>query len=159
MRNVDLRGMRYKQAWSEVSEQRPLRGRVGSRGLEQQRYGDFEAFEGVFLARRRGTDLLGRAAQRILEQGEQELVLTVELQVEASQRLARPVDDLLDREVGAALLDDDRLCRVKETLNALSGPELRCLDRSLNRALLPGGLFARTGHRRLRCWPSGENMH
>jgi len=51
----------------EVGEQWPLRRRVGSRGLEQQRYGDFEAFEGVFLARRRGFYLLGRAAQRVLE--------------------------------------------------------------------------------------------
>ncbi len=71
-------------------------------------------------------------------------MLAVELQVEASQRLARAVDDLLHREVGAALLDDDRLGGVQETLNALCGPELRCLDRPFDRALLPGGLFAGT---------------
>jgi hypothetical protein len=86
-------------------------------------------------------------------------VLTVELQVEASQRLARAVNDLLDREVGAALLDDDRLRRIEETLNALTGPKLRRLDRSLDRALLPGRFFTETGHRRLGCRPIGENMN
>ena len=36
MRDVDLRRMRYQQARGEVGEQRPLRRRIGSRGLEQQ---------------------------------------------------------------------------------------------------------------------------
>ena len=86
-------------------------------------------------------------------------MFTVKLQVEASERLARAVDDLLNREVGAALFDDDRLCGVQEPLYALCGPKFRCLDRSLDRALLPGGFFAGTGHRRLGSSPIRENMH
>jgi hypothetical protein len=85
-------------------------------------------------------------------------MFTIELQVEASQRLTRAVDDLLDSEVGTALLDDDRLRGVEESLNPLTGPELRCLDGPLDRALLPGGLFAGGCHRRLGCLPIGENM-
>jgi hypothetical protein len=65
----------------------------------------------------------------------------------------------LHGEVGAALFDDDRLRGVKETLHALRGAELCGFDRSFDRALLPGGLFAGTGHRRLRSSPIGENMN
>lgn len=86
-------------------------------------------------------------------------MLTVELQVEAAQRLAGPVDDFLDREVGAALLDDDRLRSVEEALHALSCPQFGGFDGALDRPLLPGGLFAGTGHRRLDCRPTGENMN
>jgi hypothetical protein len=94
-------------------------------------------------------DLVGGPAQRVLEQGEQELVLPVELQVEAPQRLAGAVHDLLDGEVRAALFDDDRLRRVEEPLNALRRAQFRGLDRPLHGPLLPGGFFARAGHWRL----------
>jgi hypothetical protein len=85
-------------------------------------------------------------------------VLAVELQIETAQRLPRPVDDLLHREIGAALLDDDRLRGVEEPLNALSGPQLRRLDGAFDRALLPGGLFARARHGQPGIGLSRENM-
>src|ERR1700743_720699 len=85
-------------------------------------------------------------------------MLTVKLQVEAPQRLAGTIDDLLHSEVCAALLNDDGLSRIQETLDALRGPQLCRFDRPLNGALLPGRLFARAGHGRLSCLPRGENM-
>ena len=47
-----------------------------------------------------GTDLVGGSAQGVFEQSQQEFMFAIELQVEAPQRLAGPVDDLLDGEVG-----------------------------------------------------------
>src|SRR6185312_12258844 len=94
----------------------------------------------------------------VFEKCEQELMFAVELQVEAAQRLPGAVDDLLNREVGAALLDDDGLGGVEEPLDALRCPELCCLDRPLDRALLPGGLFAWAGHRLLECVHPNENI-
>src|SRR5713101_6433094 len=85
-------------------------------------------------------------------------MLAAELQVEASQRLAGPVHDLLDGKVRAALFDDDGLRRVQEALYALRSAELRGLDGALDGALLPGGLFAGVGHGRLGGLPRGENM-
>src|ERR1700741_1090541 len=85
-------------------------------------------------------------------------MLAVELQVEAPQRLAGPVHDLLDGKVSAALLDDDRLRGVEEALNALSCPQFCGLDGPLDGALLPGRLFAWARHERLRRLPRGENM-
>ena len=136
-----------------------LCGGVRTRRLEQQLDSDLQPLDRLVLVVGGGANLVGRSGQGVFEQREQQLVLAVKLQVEASQRLPRAVDDLLHGEVRAALFDDDRLCGVKESLNALSGPELGGLDRSLDRALLPGGFFAGAGHRRLRCGPSGENMN
>jgi hypothetical protein len=51
----------------------------------------------------------------------EELVLAVEVLVEATQRLLRAVDDLLDREVGGSLLVDQRECRIQVRLDALLG--------------------------------------
>ena len=96
-----------------------------------------------------GADLVGRAAQGVFEQRQQQLVFAVELQVEAPQRLAGAVHDLLDSEVRAALFDDDGLRGIQEALNALCRPQFRGLDGPLDRALLPGRLFAWAGHRRL----------
>ena len=48
---------------------------------------------------------------------------------------------------------------VEEALHALSCPQLGGLDGALDRPLLPGGLLAGTGHRRLDCRPTGENMN
>ena len=56
---------------------------------------------------------------RVFEQRQQQLVLTVELQVEAPQGLPGPIHHLLDGEIGAALLGDDRLGGVEEALHAL----------------------------------------
>src|SRR5262249_30789987 len=92
------------------------------------------------------------------EKSEQKLVFAVELQVEASQGLARSVHDLLDREVGAALFDDDRLGGIKEPLDPLRCPQLCCLDRAFDCALLPGRLFAWAGHRVLEFVHRNENI-
>src|SRR5690606_822564 len=108
-----------------------------------------------------GADLVRGAAQGILEQCQQQFVLTVELQVEAAQRLFRPIHDLLDREIGGAFFGDDRLGGIEEPLHALFGPQLRGADRALYRTLLPGGLFAGGGHRPAHPIPSipyEENM-
>ena len=48
----------------------------------------------------RGADVVARLADGLLEQREHQLVLAVEVLVEAAERLLRPVDDLLDRELG-----------------------------------------------------------
>ena len=57
----------------------------------------------------------------LLEQREQQLVLAVEVLVEAAQRLLRPFDDLLDRELGRALLVDQLERGVDEPLRPLLG--------------------------------------
>src|SRR5207244_9468610 len=49
----------------------------------------------------------------------QQLVLAVEVLVEAAQRLLRTVDDLLDRELGRAALVDQLEGGIEEALNAL----------------------------------------
>ena len=77
-------------------------------------------------------------------------MLAVEVLVEAAQRLARPVDDLLHREVGVVLLGNDRLGGVEESLHPLLGPELRRPGGALDRALLPGGLLDLRAHERAR---------
>src|SRR5690606_4663962 len=64
----------------------------------------------------------------------------------AAKRLLRPVDNFLNREVGAALFRDDRLCGIEKALNALLGAQLRGPDGTLHRALLPGRFFARARH-------------
>ena len=46
-----------------------------------------------------GLELLGAAPHELLEQGQQQLVLAGEVLVEAAQRLAGALDDLLDGEV------------------------------------------------------------
>jgi hypothetical protein len=84
-----------------------------------------------------GRDLDRGPPQRVLEQRQQQLVLAVEVLVEAAQRLAGDVDDLLHGEVGRALVGDDRLRGVEEPLDPLLGPELRRPRRPLDRPLLP----------------------
>jgi hypothetical protein len=54
-----------------------------------------------------GADLVCGPAQRVFEKRQQQLVLSVELEVETPQRLTRPVDDFLNGEVGAPLFDDE----------------------------------------------------
>src|ERR1700722_14601423 len=139
--------MRHQQPGSEIGEQRPLRVGIGPRGLEQQLDRDLQSLERIRMTLGGRADLFGGPAQGVFEKSEQELMLAVELQVEAPQRLAGPVHDLLDGEVGSALFDDDGLGGVQETLNALCGSQLCCLDRPFDRALLPGRLFAWAGHR------------
>jgi hypothetical protein len=65
--------------------------------------------------------VVDRLANGLLEQRKEQLVLAVEVLVEAAQGLLRPVDDLLDREVGAALLVDQLEGRIEVPLDALLG--------------------------------------
>ena len=62
--------------------------------------------------------VVDRLANGLLEQRKEQLVLAVEVLVEATQ-LLRPVDDLLDREVGGALLVDQLEGRIEVSLGAL----------------------------------------
>ena len=65
---LDLVGVRDQQLRGEVGEQRPAGGGVRPRELEQQGDGDLEPIQRILLRRRRRPDLVGRPAQRILEQ-------------------------------------------------------------------------------------------
>ena len=97
---------------------------------------------------------IGHPAQRVLEQGQQQLVLAVEVLVEAAQRLAGDVDDLLHGEVGGALVGDDGLRGVEEPLDPLLGAELSRPGRPLDRPLLPGRLITTCGRQSRPCSPS-----
>jgi hypothetical protein len=77
------------------------------RAAQQQLDGGAQRLDRIGLGVRSSGDLDGGAARRILEEGKRELVLSVEVLVEAAQRLPRAVDDLLDGEVGRALVRDD----------------------------------------------------
>ena len=85
-------------------------------------------------------EVVGRLADRLLEQREQQLVLAVEVLVEAAQRLLRPVDHLLDRELGRALLVDELERGVEEPLDALLGPRPGGVQAARDRPLAPRGL-------------------
>ena len=82
-------------------------------------------------------EVVGRLADRLLEQREQQLVLAVEVLVEAAQRLLRAVDDLLDRELGRALLVDQLERGVEEPLHALLGPRAGRVQAARDRTLAP----------------------
>ncbi len=88
--------------------------------------------------------VVGGFAHGLLEQREQQLVLAVEVLVEAAQRLLRPVDDLLDRELGRALLVDQREGGVEEALDPLLGPGAGGVEAPRHRSLAPGRLVRRS---------------
>ena len=110
-----------QQLRCEIGEQWTLRGGIGTAQYEQQLDGHLEFVERVGGTVGGGAQLFGDAAQRVLEEGEQQFVFAVELQVEAAQRLPGAIDDLLYREVRRALLGDDRLRGIEEALNAFLG--------------------------------------
>ena len=83
-------------------------------------------------------EVVGRLADRLLEQREEQLVLAVEVLVEAAQRLLRPVDDLLDRELGRALLVDQLERGVEEALDALLGAGAGGVQAAGDGPLAPG---------------------
>ena len=80
-----------------------------------------EALHWLGLRLDRLADVVGRLANGLLEQGEQQLVFPVEVLIEGAQRLLRTVNDLLDREVSRALLVDEREGSVEECLDPLLG--------------------------------------
>src|SRR5262249_31152135 len=59
--------------------------------------------------------------------------------VEASQRLLRAIDDLLNRELGRAALVDQRERRIQQPLNALLGAGARRAQAFRDCALTPTG--------------------
>ena len=100
-----------------------------------------------------------RLAHLLLEQREEELVLAVEVLVEAAQRLLRTVDDLLHGELGRALLADDLACRVQELLHARRprarvrrGSSARSRDRARRRRSIPHHRVSGGRHR----WPRAD---
>ena len=82
-------------------------------------------------------EVLERLADDLLEQREQQLVLAVEVLVEPAQRLLRAIDDLLDRELGRALLVDQAERRVHQPLDALLGARARSAQAARDRPLTP----------------------
>ena len=87
-----------------------------------------------------GLEVVGRLANGLLEQCEQELVLAVEVLVEAAERLLRLVDDLLDRELGRSLLVDQLERGVEEALHPLLGAGTGRVQAAGDGPLAPGRL-------------------
>ncbi len=85
-------------------------------------------------------EVVGRLPDRLLEQGEQQLGLAVEVLVEPAERLLRPVDDLLDRELGRALLVDERERGIEKALDAALGARAGRVQAARDRTLAPRGL-------------------
>ena len=95
-------------------------------------------------------DLVSGAAERVLEEGEEQFVLAVKVLVEAAQRLAGAIDDFLYGEVGGALLGDDHMSCVEEPLDALLGTDLGGAGGPFDRSLLPCRLIPGRDHERIR---------
>ena len=104
-----------------------------------------QAGEGLVLLRDRLPQVVRSGAHRLLEQRKKELVLAGEVLVEAPERLARPLHDLLDREVLARLAVHEVERRVEEALHALLGPGPSRVERPCDGELPP---TARTSGRR-----------
>ena len=83
-----------------------------------------QALEWVVDLVHQDAELLGRRGDRLLEQGQEELVLALEVLVEGPQRLARPLHHLLDGEVLVVRGRHELERRVQEALHALlrAGP-------------------------------------
>jgi hypothetical protein len=84
-RPANLGRVAEQQPRRELGEQRAVRAGVGPGELEQQLDGGAQRVDGRGLSVGGGRDLPGGAPQRVLEQGQQELVLAVEVLVEAAQ--------------------------------------------------------------------------
>ncbi len=98
IRGGDIVGVVDHQALGELGEERLLRDPAGRAELVQQQHGFAEAVERV--AGRGGlADAIEEWIHLRFEEGEQQLVLAVEVLVEAPQRLLGAVDDLLDGEL------------------------------------------------------------
>ena len=114
---------------------------------------DVDLLEGVVDVGDLGLELLGAAPHELLEQGEQELVLAAEVLVEAAQRLAGALDDLLDGEVLAGVLGHQLHGRVEEALHSVLRAGAGRIERAGDGELTPrgGGVGGRgLGNRFLR---------
>jgi hypothetical protein len=96
-----------------------------------------EPLERIALAGDLVPQVLGRGPYRLLEQRQEQLMFAAEVLVEASERLARPIDDLLDREVlprsGVEQLDGG----VEEALHPGLGPQPGGIQRARHCLLSP----------------------
>ena len=77
--------MGQQQLRREIREQRAAGGRIRPGQLEQQLNGDLKPVERIGLPGGGRPDLLRRAAQCVFEQGQEQLVLAVEVLIEAPQ--------------------------------------------------------------------------
>ena len=111
--------------------------------METKREGA-ESRERIRFGRDDLADVVPGLADGFLEQGEHQFVLAVEVLVEAAQRLLRPVDDLLDRELGRAFLVDQLERGIEEALHPLLGAGTGRVHAAGDGALAPGRL-ARVG--------------
>ncbi len=138
----DVGGVGHEEPLGELEEQRLLRHAGRGAQLVEHEHRLLQAVERITVDR----DLLDpgdRLAHLLLEQREEQLVLAVEVLVEAAQRLLRPVDDLLHRELGRPLLGDDLAGGVQELLD----PDRRSLPsgtgRSFDRTIAPDRVAVR----------------
>src|SRR3954453_18712852 len=106
-----------------------------------------EALDGLRLLVDLRPQDLGRRADRLLEQGQQELLLAAEVLVEAAQRLAGALDNLLDRELLARRALGHQLeGGIEEPLHAALGASARRVERARDGLFTPrrGRLVARS---------------
>jgi hypothetical protein len=129
--------VRQQQPRAELGEQRAAGGHVRSGQLEQELNRGAQGVHRVTVSAGGGVDLAGRPAQGVFVEREQELMLAVEVLVEAAQRQAGPFHDVMDGEVHGRLLGDDGRGRVEEPLDPLLGPQLGRPGGPFDRALLP----------------------
>ncbi len=97
-----------------------------------------ETLERIGFGSDHALEIFGRLAKGLFEQREEQLVLAVEVLVEASQRLLRLIEDLLDGEVGRPLLVDQRERGIQESLDALLGARPGRVQAAGNRPPAPG---------------------
>ncbi len=93
-------------------------------------------------------EALGRRADRLVEERQQQLVLAGEVLVEAAQRLPGAVHDLLDREVTAGLGAGQELeAGVEEALHPALAPDTGRVEGAGNRQIPPAhrGVGSRSG--------------
>jgi hypothetical protein len=105
-----------------------------------------QPFERVVLVVDDLAELLGGGPHRLLEEGEQQLVLAGEVLVEAPQRLAGVLDDLLDRELPVRGGLHELEGGVEEALHPLLRPSSGRVERTGHGELAPtGGGVVRRG--------------
>jgi hypothetical protein len=122
---------------------------------------EVEALERVVLARDVLLEVLRGRADRLLEEREQELVLAGEVLVEAAQRLAGLLDDLLHRELLGVGVHHQVERGIEEPLHPLLRALPRGIERPGHRHLPPraGGVGLRLlRHRGKRTPPLGRTL-
>ena len=140
IRDSHLLGVIDHQPLRELQEQRLHRAALQARLLVQHDHRRLQPIQRITLRRRR-PQRHHRSIDLLFEQAEHQLVLPVEVLVEAPQRLLRTINHLLHRELGRVLLGNDLPRRVQEPLHPLRRPQPRRLRRAINRPLPPRRLL------------------